>query len=37
MTSDAIQIEPYLVAPVVASPILLVLLIVLLIPKQRKK
>ena len=37
VTSDAIQIEPYLVAPVVASPILLVLLIVLLIPKQRKK
>ena len=37
VTSDAIQIEPYLVAPVVAAPILLVLLIVLLIPKRRKK
>ena len=37
VTSDAIQIEPYLVAAVVAVPILLVLLIVLLIPKRRKK
>ena len=37
VTSDAIQIEPYLVATVVAVPILLVLLIVLLIPKRRKK
>jgi len=37
VTSDAIQIEPYLVAPVVAAPILLVLLLGLLIPKRRKK
>ena len=37
VSSDAIQIEPYLVATVVAVPILLVLLIVLLIPKRRKK
>ena len=37
VTSDAVQIEPYLVAPVVAAPILLVLLIVLLLPKRRKK
>jgi len=37
VTSDAIQIEPYLVAPVVAAPILLVLLVGLLIPKRRKK
>ena len=37
VTSDAIQIEPYLVAPVVAAPILLVLLLGLLIPKRRNK
>lgn len=37
VTSDAIQIEPYLVAPVVAAPILLVLLLGLLIPRRRKK
>lgn len=37
VTSDAIQIEPYLVAPVVAAPILLILLVFLLIPKRRKK
>ena len=37
VTSDAVQVEPYLVAPVVAAPILLVLLIMLLIPKRRKK
>ena len=37
VSSDAIQIEPYLVATVVAVSILLVLLIVLLIPKRRKK
>lgn len=37
VTSDAIQIEPYLVAPVVAAPILLLLLLMLLIPKRRKK
>ena len=37
VTSDAIQIEPYLVAPVVAVPILLVLLLGLLIPRRRNK
>lgn len=37
VTSDAIQIEPYLVAPVVATPILLVLLLGLLIPRRRNK
>ena len=37
VTSDAIQIEPYLVAPVVAAPILLVLLLGLLIPRRRNK
>lgn len=35
--ADAIQIEPLLVAPVVAMPILLLLLISLLIPKQSRK
>ena len=37
VTADAIQIEPLLVAPIVAIPILLILLILLLIPKQPKK
>ena len=37
VTSDAIQIEPYLVAPVVAAHILLVLLLGLLIPRRRNK
>ncbi|MGM9584579.1 MAG: class C sortase [Faecousia sp.] len=37
VTADAIQIEPYLVAPIVAAPVLLVLLVALLIPKRRKK
>ena len=37
VTADAIQIEPLLVAPVVAIPILLLLLILLLLPKQPKK
>jgi sortase family protein len=37
VTSDAIQIEPYLVAPVVAAPILLVLFLGLLIPRRRNK
>lgn len=35
VTADALQIEPLLVAPVVAMPMLLVLLIILLIPKKR--
>lgn len=34
ITADAIQIEPLLVAPIVALPILLFLLILLLIPKK---
>mgnify|MGYP004607098625 FL=1 len=37
VTSDAIQIEPYLVAPVVDAPILLGLLLGLLIPRRRNK
>ncbi len=36
VTADAMQIEPMLVAPVVAMPILLVLLIGLMIPKKKK-
>lgn len=35
VTADAVQIEPFLVAPVVAVPMLLLLLVVLLIPKHR--
>ncbi len=36
VTADAVQIEPLLVAPVVAAPILLILLILLLLPRKRK-
>ena len=36
VTSDAIQIEPLLVAPVLALPVLLVLLILLLLPGKKK-
>ena len=37
VTADATQIEPAIVAPVLAIPMLLVLLIVILIPKPRKR
>lgn len=37
VTADAVQIEPMLVAPVVAIPTLLILLILLLLPRRRKK
>lgn len=37
VTADAIQIEPLLVAPVVAAPMLLVLLVWLLLPKKKQK
>ena len=37
VTADAVQIEPLLVAPVVAIPLLLVLLILLLLPGRRGK
>lgn len=37
ITADVVQIEPLLVAPMVAIPILLVLLVVLLVPGSRKK
>ncbi len=36
VTADAIQIEPVIVAPLVAAPMLLILLIGLLIPKPKK-
>ena len=36
VSADAVQIDPTLVAPVVAAPILLILFILLLIPKRRK-
>ena len=34
VTPDAMQIEPLLIAPIVAAPILLILLVVLLLPKK---
>lgn len=37
VTADAMQIEPVIVAPLVAAPMLLILLIVLLLPKRRGK
>ena len=37
VTADAVQIEPLMVAPIVAVPMLLLLLILLLLPKQPKK
>ena len=37
VTADAVQIQPILVAPMVAAPILLILLIFLILPKPRKK
>lgn len=37
VTSEAIQIEPLLVAPIVAAPVLLLLLIGLMIPKKPKQ
>ena len=36
VTSDAMQIEPLLIAPIVAMPILLILLVALLLPKKPK-
>lgn len=36
VTADAIQIEPVIVAPLVAAPVLLILLIVLLLQKPKK-
>lgn len=36
VVADAIQIEPLVVAPVVAAPVLLVLLVLLMLPKRKK-
>lgn len=36
ITSEAAQIDPLIIAPIVASPILLVLFIILMIPKKQK-
>ena len=36
VTADAMQIEPLLIAPMMAVPVLLVLLIALMIPRKRK-
>ena len=37
VTADAVQIEPIIVAPFVAAPMLLILLIALLFPKPKKR
>ena len=37
VTADALQIEPVIVAPLIAAPMLLILLIVLLIPKRPRR
>lgn len=37
ITSDAVQVEPIFIAPIIASPILLVLLIILLLPNKKEK
>lgn len=37
ITSDAVQVEPILIAPIIASPVLLVLLIILLLPNKKEK
>ena len=36
ITADAIQIEPVFVAPFLAAPVLLILLVVLMLPKRKK-
>ncbi|MGN1128776.1 MAG: class C sortase, partial [Candidatus Flemingiibacterium sp.] len=36
VTSDAIQIDPLIVAPIAAIPILLLLLIIILLPNHRQ-
>ena len=37
VTADAVQIEPIIVAPIMAVPMLLTLLIILLIPKSKRR
>ena len=36
VVADAIQIEPLIVAPVVAAPVLLILFVMLMLPKRKK-
>ncbi len=36
VSADALQIEPFIVAPIIAAPVLLGLLIAILIPKRKK-
>ena len=36
VVADAIQIEPLIVAPVVAAPVLLILCVMLMLPKRKK-
>jgi sortase A len=37
VSSDAVQIEPLIVAPIVAIPLLLIMLIILLRPRKSSK
>ena len=37
VTADAMQIEPMIIAPILAMPMLLILLIILLIPKRKNR
>ena len=37
ITSDAVQVEPILIAPMIAAPILLILLILLMLPSRKRK
>lgn len=37
ITSDAVQVEPILIAPIIAAPILLILLILLMLPSRKRK
>ena len=37
VTADAVQIEPLMVAPIVAIPMLLILLVLLLLPRRRRR
>ena len=36
VTADAMQIEPIIIAPILAAPLLLILLIILIVPKRKK-
>lgn len=37
VTADALQIQPIVIAPILAAPLLLILLILLIIPKKRRR